>query len=100
MPPPAHDEPQLAEGASSGQLFERRLFLVLESYFIKPGTAIVSGASWIGPEIECYVVWLSERGCTSDKTFTVLSVASGLGTHAARPYWRHVGPRSNPNSRG
>lgn len=35
---------------------------MLERYFVRPGTVDRILASWIGPEIERYVVWLAERG--------------------------------------
>lgn len=35
---------------------------MLEEYFVKPQTVDRIRASWIGPEIERYVVWMSERG--------------------------------------
>lgn len=38
---------------------------MLEMYFVRPQTVDRIRASWIGPEIECYVVWLAEHGYTS-----------------------------------
>ena len=35
---------------------------MLEKYFVKPQTVDRIRAAWIGPEIECYVAWLAERG--------------------------------------
>jgi len=35
---------------------------MLEEYFVRPDTVDRIRASWIGPEIERYVVWLAERG--------------------------------------
>lgn len=35
---------------------------MLETYFVKPETVDRVRACWIGPEIEAYVVWLTERG--------------------------------------
>ena len=35
---------------------------MLETYFIKPQTVDRIRASWIGPEIEHYVNWLTEQG--------------------------------------
>lgn len=35
---------------------------MLETYFVKPQTVDRIRASWIGPEIESYVVWLAEHG--------------------------------------
>lgn len=35
---------------------------MLESYFVKPQTVDRLRASWIGPEVERYVVWLAEHG--------------------------------------
>src|SRR3989442_1926088 len=35
---------------------------MLETYFVKPTTVDRVRASWIGPQIEDYVVWLSEHG--------------------------------------
>lgn len=37
---------------------------MLESYFVRPGTVDRIRSSWIGPEIERYVVWLAESGYT------------------------------------
>ena len=38
---------------------------MLESYFVRPQTVDRIRASWIGPEIERYVVWLAEQGYSS-----------------------------------
>lgn len=35
---------------------------MLEQYFIKPATVERFRASWIGPDIECYVGWLADHG--------------------------------------
>jgi hypothetical protein len=35
---------------------------MLDTYFVRPQTVDRIRASWIGPEIECYVVWLAEHG--------------------------------------
>jgi integrase/recombinase XerD len=35
---------------------------MLDTYFVRPQTVDRIRASWIGPEIECYVVWLAEQG--------------------------------------
>lgn len=35
---------------------------MLETYFVKPQTVDRVRASWIGPEVERYVVWLAEQG--------------------------------------
>jgi hypothetical protein len=53
------------EGASSIDLSEWRLFLMLESYFVKPQTVDQVRASWIGAEVERYVVWMVEQGYSS-----------------------------------
>jgi integrase/recombinase XerD len=37
---------------------------MLETYFVKPETVDRIRASWIAPEIERYVVWLTESGYT------------------------------------
>jgi len=34
--------------------------------------------------------------CTSDKTFTVLTISWGAGRYLGRPFYRYVGPNSNP----
>jgi integrase len=34
---------------------------VLEKYYVRPHAADCTRASWIGSEIECYVVWLAEH---------------------------------------
>ena len=38
---------------------------MLESYFVRPQTVDRIRESWIGPEIERYVVWLAEQGYSS-----------------------------------
>jgi integrase/recombinase XerD len=38
---------------------------MLEAYFVRPQTVDRIRASWIGPEIERYVVWLAEQGYSS-----------------------------------
>jgi integrase/recombinase XerD len=35
---------------------------MLERYFVRPQTVDRIRASWIGREVECYVVWLAEQG--------------------------------------
>ena len=35
---------------------------MLETYFVKPQTVDRIRASWIGPEVERYVIWLAEQG--------------------------------------
>ena len=35
---------------------------MLEDYFVKPDTVDRIRASWIGPQIEQYVIWLADRG--------------------------------------
>jgi hypothetical protein len=34
---------------------------MLESYYVRPQAVGRIRASWIGSEIECYVVWLAEQ---------------------------------------
>jgi hypothetical protein len=36
--------------------------------------------------------------CNARTTATVLGIGSGVGSYLGRPYWRYVGPRSNPES--
>lgn len=36
--------------------------------------------------------------CTSDSTLSVLLAAEGAGRYSGRPFWRYVGPESNPES--
>ncbi|HVN79874.1 MAG TPA: RHS repeat-associated core domain-containing protein, partial [Terriglobia bacterium] len=50
-------------------------------------------AAWVGGFFAA--LWTP---CTSDATFTTLTSAWGVGKWAGRPFWRYVGPRSNPNS--
>ena len=38
---------------------------MLESYFVRPQTVDRIRESWIGPEIERYVVWLAEQRYSS-----------------------------------
>jgi len=42
---------------------------MLESYFVKPQTVDQVRASWIGAEVERYVVWMAERGYSSRCVF-------------------------------
>jgi site-specific recombinase XerD len=51
---------------------------MLESYFVKPQTVDRIRASWIGPEVERYVVWLAEQGYEPRSVFRrVLVLAFG-----------------------
>jgi integrase/recombinase XerD len=70
---------------------------VLETFFAKPQTVDRVRASWIGPEIERYVVWLAEQGYHARTVWHRVPVlvafgefARGRGAEAVRELPAHV----------
>jgi integrase/recombinase XerD len=57
---------------------------MLEQYFVKPRTIDRIRASWIGPEIESYVVWLAEQGYDRGTIARRVSGAVAFGEFARR----------------
>lgn len=55
---------------------------MLETYFVKPQTVDRIRASWIGPEVEQYVVWLAERGYSSRSVLRRVPLLIGFGAFA------------------
>jgi hypothetical protein len=64
---------------------------MLERYFVRPQTVDRIRACWIGPEIECYVVWLAEQGYSSRCVFERVPVAVAFGEFARGRGARSVG---------
>ena len=58
---PVHITLARREAASSSPV-RREEVAMLEDYFVKPDTVDRIRASWIGPQIEQYVIWLADRG--------------------------------------
>jgi len=55
---------------------------MLESYFVKPQTVDRVRASWIGPEIEGYVVWLAENGYSARSVLRRVPLVLAFGEFA------------------
>ena len=55
---------------------------MLESYFVKPQTVDRVRASWIGGEVERYVVWMAERGYSSRCVFRRVPLVVAFGEFA------------------
>lgn len=55
---------------------------MLEEYFVKPQTVDRVRASWIGPEIERYVDWLSEHGYRARNVLHRVPLLLGFGEFA------------------
>jgi integrase/recombinase XerD len=55
---------------------------MLESYFVKPETVDRVRASWIGEEVERYVVWMAERGYSSRCVFRRVPLVVAFGEFA------------------
>ena len=55
---------------------------MLESYFVKPQTVDQVRASWIGEEVERYVVWMAERGYSSRCVFRRVPLVVAFGEFA------------------
>jgi site-specific recombinase XerD len=56
---------------------------MLESYFVRPGATDQIRASWIGAEIEAYVVWLAEHGYSAQTIVRRVPVVVAFGDFAA-----------------
>jgi site-specific recombinase XerD len=57
---------------------------MLETYFVKPETVDRVRASWIGSEVERYVVWLAERGYSTRSIVRRVPVLVAFGEFARR----------------
>src|SRR4051812_15238706 len=55
---------------------------MLERYFVRPQTVDRIRASWIGPEIEQYVVWLAENGYSSRSVLRRVPLLIAFGRFA------------------
>lgn len=55
---------------------------MLESYFVRPQTVDRIRASWIGSEIERYVVWLAENGYAARSVLRRVPLLVGFGDFA------------------
>jgi integrase/recombinase XerD len=64
---------------------------MLETYFVKPGTVDRIRASWIGSEIERYVVWLAEHGYSSRSVLRRVPLLVAFGEFARARGARVVG---------
>ncbi len=60
-----------------------------------------SGNTWIETAFDDFMGGLASlwTPCTSNATATVLGSGLGVGQYFGRPFWRYVGPESNPESR-
>jgi site-specific recombinase XerD len=57
---------------------------MLERYFVSPGTIDRVQASWIGAEIEAYVVWLAEHGYSARTVVQRVPMLMAFGEFAGR----------------
>jgi site-specific recombinase XerD len=64
---------------------------MLEQYYVRPQAADRIRASWIGSEIECYVVWLAERGYSRGSVRCRVPVLFAFGEFAWAGGARSVG---------
>jgi integrase/recombinase XerD len=55
---------------------------MLEEYFVKPQTIDRIRGSWIGPQVECYVAWMAERGYRARNVQARVPVLIGFGEFA------------------
>ena len=55
---------------------------MLEQFFVKPSTVDRLRASWIGPEIDAYVVWLTEHGYGLKSVWRRVPIVYAFGEHA------------------
>ena len=55
---------------------------MLEQFFVKPSTVDRLRASWIGAEIEAYVVWLVEHGYGARAVWRRVPIVCAFGEHA------------------
>ena len=64
---------------------------MLETYFVKPQTVDRIRASWIGPEVERYVVWLAEHGYRARSVLRRVPLLVAFGEFARARGARVVG---------
>lgn len=64
---------------------------MLETYFVKPQTVDRIRASWIGPEIERYVAWLTEQGYSARSVYRRVPLVVAFGEFAHAKGARTVG---------
>jgi integrase/recombinase XerD len=64
---------------------------MLEKYYVRPQAADRIRTSWIGSEIECYVVWLTERSYSPASVRRRVPVLFGFGEFAWAGGARSVG---------
>ena len=57
---------------------------MLETYFVKPDTVDRVRRSWIGAEIECYVVWMNEHGYSRRCVWRRVPLLMAFGEFARR----------------
>ena len=57
---------------------------MLENYFIKPETVDRIRSSWIGPQIEQYVTWLSDHRYSARCVWRRVPLLTAFGEHARR----------------
>jgi site-specific recombinase XerD len=57
---------------------------MLETYFVKPDTVDRVRRSWIGAEIECYVVWMNEHGYSRRCVWRRVPLLTAFGEFAQR----------------
>ena len=57
---------------------------MLEDYFIKPETVDRIRSSWIGPQIEQYVTWLSDHRYSARCVWRRVPLLTAFGEHARR----------------
>ena len=62
---------------------------MLESYYVRPQAVGRIRASWIGSEIECYVVWLAEQSYCRASVRCRVPVLFAFGEFA---WWVVPGP--------
>jgi integrase/recombinase XerD len=55
---------------------------MLEQFFVKPSTVDRLRASWIGVEIDAYVVWLSDHGYGPKAVWRRVPLVYAFGEHA------------------
>ena len=64
---------------------------MLESYYVRPQVVGRIRASWIGSEIECYVVWLAEQGYSRASVRCRVPVLVAFGEFARAGGARSIG---------
>src|SRR5215211_2713513 len=69
------------EGGSSDSSREGKLPM-FEQYFIKPATSDRLRGSWIGAEIEAYLVWLVDEGFSTKCIWRRVPIAFAFGEFA------------------